>query len=138
MPVYQSVTISSASSNTTTYTRLNIDIAGDAPQGHTNLGHQVARISGSMTVSAATATIRFVMTDGTTVFDYIDVSFTGSGPRTAAAGGSGDYVATVAATNANFIDLWGADAKLGQYWAVGAPTISSGTVTVRIAPTRAF
>lgn len=142
MATMQTVTKTSASTDVSTYTRLNIDYAPEAPTGSSALGHQVARIAGDLNASGGSATVRFALTNGTSVYKVVDVAFTDSTVRTALAGSSGNYIATVAATNADWIDLFGGDSgKTGSsvYWVVGLSALTTATsVNIYIMPTRAF
>ena len=141
MALKQTVTKTSASTDISTYTTVNLNVAPDCPTGSNALGHQAARIGGTLNASGGSATVRFALTDGTTVYKVVDVAFTDSAVRTAIAGSSGNYIATVAATNADYIDLLGADAKADSakptYWVVGLSALTTATsVTIDIYPTR--
>lgn len=115
----------------------------DGPTGALHNGTQFAKVECDFSIGAATATLEFVLTDGTTVFDSETVALAAGTRRTL--GTLGNYIGTAvgARSGTNKIDLFGANGtaspKQGdRYWAYSATLISSGSVVVRVLPGKAI
>ena len=122
----QSASISSASvTDTTAYSVLDVGKCGDG------VGQpQLVRIAVAATASgtpASTGTLRFVLSDGVTVYKCVDATLSALATqcRTGAAGSSGGYHLGVAfADGRDFLDLSMDEltAKPELKWYVGTPT----------------
>lgn len=122
----QSITDTSASVDTTTYTQ----VACDAPDTDGKGGHNACRVAASCNASSGSATVRFVLRDTARVYFAYTLTLTPSSVRTALAGASGDYNATVTGGTGGgeWIDLFGMSAdRSGQApkWYVGVSALST-------------
>lgn len=142
----QTVPITSASNTTySTYTLVETGTGEPGvPTGARDAAHQALRIGAAIDTSGGTAAnLRFVLTDGVTIFKYVDYTLTVTAVRTGIAGNSGAYHMTVAggASNNDMLDLMGADSGSGKVWRVGLAGALAGsatTLTLYLEPTRAI
>lgn len=130
----QSIAISSASNtDVSTYTELDVGKCSDAAGAP-----QVCRIAVAATASgtpASTATLRFCLTDGVTVFKVTDCTLSAltTQCRTAVAGSSGGYHLGIALQDSrgDYLDLL-MDEQIANpklKWVVGHPTAFMTNVT---------
>jgi len=141
----QSVTISAATADTSGYTRLNCTPGSDGPSSDRDIGHQVARVTATMSNAAAMGVVRIVRRgalSGAAVTSQILLNLSATAHRTSQDGASGNYVASINSVDTGlFVDLYGIgplDAGDVESWYVGAPTISAGTITLHFDFTRAI
>lgn len=163
MPVYEYAFTQSNKSSTADLASayaLPLIVGSDGPSSETSIGHQIARVfaTTSADLSASPATIAFILAEiGNTSYEKLAV-FTATVTSTAYSavsdGSGGDYLATVAFTESadSKIDLLGfgqkeiaisgttvsAQRDTRLVWYLSCITLSSGTMKVFVAPTRAL
>lgn len=125
----QSVTDASASTDTTTYTRVAIIPPDDEPK-EMGSGHNTMRVCASANASSGTATVRLVLKDSARVYRAYILTLTPSAVRTAPAGSSGDYVCDVTGgvAGGEWVDLYGATSSLESNpleWYIGVSAFST-------------
>jgi hypothetical protein len=133
----QSITDTSASTDTTTYTAL----ACDAPDSSITTGHNACRVMASCNASSGTATVRAVLKDASRVYRAYTLTLTPTTVRTGPDGSTGDYVAEVTGgvAGGEWLDLGGMSSdRSGQSpkWVIGVSafsTVSSVTLDLYFA-----
>lgn len=133
-------TTADSAGNTANYIAVPADYA-DGPTGEYPTGVQFLKIEADHTIAGGTATIEFVLTDGTVVYDTETVAITAGTRRTGPAGALGNYICTCVGSKSgtNKLDLFGASGKAirtpgDRYWMYGLTVISGGSVVVRVLP----
>lgn len=150
LPDIQTITLGSASADGTGYTIVKC-LPKDAVNGSGHLGHQILKVECDLN-AAGDATIAFLLTDGTTVFDIEEVTCTSIvsagtliAKKTAIADGSGNVLCKCVGNSSGtkFVDLAGAFGVPGdgnaRWWVAGVihyTTSASGAL--RLFPMRAF
>jgi len=131
----QSITDTSASTDTTTYTEIQAVAPSDVPK-EAGDGHHSMRVCGSCNASSGTATVRVVLRSSSRVYRSYSLTFTPSSTRTAPAGSSGDYVAEVTGGvgGGEWVDLYGATSPNAAdpiRWYIGVSSFSTvSSVTI--------
>lgn len=143
MPAPQTVTKTAASTDTTTFSKVTLPPGKEGVSTGSQIPAQALCIAASCNSATGTAVARFVLRNSTVIRRWVDVDLTTTStvavPRTAAAGGSGDYMMKVTATNDCFIDLTGYDVDAGYEWYVGLSSLTTATsVDLYLSPTRAI
>lgn len=147
MASLQTITVASASSDPSAYTKVVLSKGTNVPVANDALGDQCVRVCPEFSDGSATATGMFVLKDAAQVYKTVPVTFTNGTVRTSLTGAaSGGYLGAAEVNNiggsssilTTYLDTSGVDEAAGREWYFGCPSLSAGTLKVHLIPVRAI